>query len=63
MTKNQIYGLVAVVVLALGGGGYYFMTPQKECCKKEATCNAMTDSSATVSDSAKVDTAAVKTTN
>ncbi len=50
-------------MLALGGGGYYFMTPQKECCKKEATCNAMTDSSATVSDSAKVDTAAVKTTN
>jgi hypothetical protein len=56
MSKNQIYGLVAVVVLALGGGGsYYFMTPQKECCKKEATCNAMTDSSATVSDSAKTE--------
>lgn len=62
MTKNQIYGLVAVVVLALGGGTYYYMSSQKECCKKEGSCPAMTDSTVTVSDSAKVDTAAVDTT-
>jgi uncharacterized protein HemX len=61
MTKNQIYGLVAVVVLALGTGTYYFMGSKKECCKEKASCEAMTDTATSVSDSTKVDTAAVDT--
>ena len=61
MTKNQIYGLVAVVVLALGTATYQYMGSEKECCKKESSCSAKTDSTTTVSDSAKVDTTAVDT--
>ncbi len=63
MSKNQIYGLVAVVVLALGGGTYYFMGSQKECCKKEGSCPAMTDSTKTTCDSTKKDTATVHAKN
>jgi hypothetical protein len=62
MTKNQIYGLVAVVVLALSVATYKFMgsKSEKQCCKKEATCEAMTDSSAATTDSSATDTASVK---
>jgi hypothetical protein len=58
MTKNQIYGLVAVVVLALSVATYKFMGSknEKECCKEKAKCEAMTDSAATVSDTAAVET-------
>ena len=58
MSKNQIYGLVAVVVLALGFATYKFMGSknEKQCCKKEATCEAKTDSATTVSDTTAVDT-------
>ena len=62
MTKNQIYGLVAVVVLALGTATQQYMGSKKECCEKESSCPAKTDSTTTVSDSVKVDTSAVDTT-
>lgn len=42
-------------MLALGVGTYYYMGSKKECCKKEATCNAVTDSTATDSDSSKTE--------
>ena len=58
MSKNLIYGLVAVVVLALGTVTYQFMGSEKKCCEKENSCSAKTDSTTTVSDSAKVDTTA-----
>jgi hypothetical protein len=62
MSKNLIYGLVAVVVLALGTVTYQYIGSKKECCKKESSCSAKTDTTTTLSDSVKVDTSAVDTT-
>jgi hypothetical protein len=61
MSKNLIYGLVAVVVLALGGSTYYFMGSKEKCCQKQASCGTMTDSTAIVSDSTAQDSTAADT--